>query len=330
MSSGLKLQFGYSANEAAYGTNTTVTKFLPVSKASAKKEASRYQGAGIQTGVLGPLGSLYAEATSAGSASFECDVQSIAMGGLFELLMGSSASAQQGGSAAYLQTFTLADNLGKYRTFQVGRPARGGTVIPATVYGGKITQAEFSCGVGENLKSTWSVDAKAWNNTTTLAAASFGSGRQVFPFSVCTVKMGTYGAESSVSGVRGMSMSFERPMDLEDYTAGSAGLKSEPVMNDFMNISGTVSADWLAKTTFEDLAAGVTGTSIVWEFVSTHNIASTYYETIRFTIPGATFEVASQEVDGPAELTSDWPWSWKYDGTNMPKIELITTDTSVG
>jgi hypothetical protein len=40
-------------------------------------------------------------------------------------------------------------------------------------------------------------------------------------------------------------------------------------------IISRLTADWLAKTTFEDLANSNAGTSLVWEFVGTTAIAST-------------------------------------------------------
>ena len=328
LSSGLGSQFGYSANESAYGTAGTVSVFPAHTNVSLTPNNTRVQGEGIQSGVFGPLASQYAQATSAGIGTVEMEVQTKGMLGLFQLLMGASTSAQQAATAAYLHTFTLADPVGKYRTMQVGRPTRGGTVVPATLKGTKIPRASFSIGQSDNLRFSADLDAKSWDNTTTLAAASYLTGSTVFGFQTLAVKMGTFGSEAAVSGIRGVSWDIDRPMDVGDYTAGSAGLKSEPVINDRTNLSGSLSADWLAKATFEDAAATVAGTSLVLECVGAV-IESTYSNTFRMTIPGVYFDTAGQGVDGPAELVTDWPWSWKYDGTNMPKIEVISAETTV-
>jgi len=335
MSSGLNSQFGYSANQAAYATTTTVTKFIRHNSAAFTRTGNRVQGAGIQSGVFGPVASHYIEATTAGEGSLVADIQSKGFGGLLELLMGSSASAQQASTAAYLQTFTLADPVGKFRTMQVGRPARtGGTAIPQTITGCKITSAEFSCQMGELLVGTFNVDGQKVDNTTALAAASYLTGAVTFHSGQMALKMGTYNSETAVAGVRGVSVTIDRPLDTEDYTtAGNAagvGYKTEPVMNDYAAITGTVSADWLAKATFEDLANGMTGTSLVWEFVHPVAIETTYFPTFRITLPSVYFDSGSQSVEGVAELTQDWSFAWKYDGTNLPKIELITPDTAVG
>ena len=327
--SGLSSQLGYSANESAYGTETTVTVF-PRLVGSVEHTGNRVQGSGIESGGLGPVASLYSEVTSAAVGSISGQVEGKGHLGLFELLMGGSSSAQQGGTSAYLHTFTLADPVGKFRTFQVGRPARGGTVIPGNLVGGKISSAEFTCDKdGGILESSYEIDGKSFNNTTALASVSYLSGAPVFTFNQMTVKMGTYASESSVDGVRGMSVTVERAMDSEDYVAGNAGAKNEPNVNDYTSITGSIQADWLAKTTFEDLAVANTSTSLVWEFVSATAVDTGYYWTWRITVPGIHFEPASQGVDGPAELVTDWAWTWRYDGTNLPTIEVISDETTV-
>jgi hypothetical protein len=329
ISSGLSMQWGHVVQPTVYATTATPVTFPRVNKAEIVKVAARVQGAGIQSGVFGPVAAHYIEATQAGEVSMECDVSQRSMGLLLSHLMGSSSSAQQGGSAAYLQTHTLADPVGKFLTCQIGRPLRGGTVVPMTATGCKVTSAEFKCNMGEILTASWEMDALKVDNTTALATASYVSA-PVFHSAIMAVKIGAYSSEAAVTGVRGVSIKYDRPMDTEDYTAGASGLKAEPVINDFTQISGTITADWLAKATFEDLALTITAAkSLVVEFVDTTAIASTYYPTIRFTIPGLYFEPAAQGVDGPKELTTDWNWVWRYDGTNMPKIEYMTADTSI-
>jgi hypothetical protein len=67
---------------------------------------------------------------------------------------------------------------------------------------------------------------------------------------------------------------------------------------------------------------------LVVEFVGPV-ITSTYYETLRFTLPSVYFSGDIQGVSGPDTLSNQWNYTWKYDGTNLPKIELITTDSAL-
>lgn len=326
--SGLGSQFGFVA-ESTYGTRVAATKFLRAKAYAARRDATRVQGEGIQTGNFGDLAAHYGETTNAGSGSASFDVQDRTMGVLLNTLMGGTVTPTVITGAAYGATFPLADTLGKSMTVQVGAPYRTGTVRVHELAGVKITSAEFSCGVGEFLTCNMDFDAKSWTDSQTLASASYVGTNVPFNFAQMTLKLGTYGAEAAVSGVRSVSMKIDRPHDTEDYTAGSLGTKSEPVLNGATQITGTISADWLNTATFQDRANGTASTSLIWEFVGTNVIAPANYPTFRITLPGTIFEPNTQEVDGRDVLTNDWSYRWSYDGTNQPTIYTISADTAL-
>ena len=142
------------------------------------------------------------------------------------------------------------------------------------------------------------------------------------------LRMGTFGSETAVSGVRSVGVSISRPQDTEDYTAGQSGLKLEPVLSGWTDITATIEADWLNKTTFQDLAHSVSTTSLVWEFTGA-TIASTYVDTFRITLPSVTFEPGTQGVSGPDSLTNTWNATWRFDGTNQPSIVTISADATL-
>lgn len=328
MSSGMNSQGGYKL-ESTWGTGVVVDQFPRFDSITVERDATRVQGSGIQSGALGRLGSLYAEATSAAKATMELEAQTTDCLGLWKMIMGSGSSAQQAATAAYLHTFTLADPVGLGATIQAGRPVRGGTVVPATMTGGKVTRASFTSSGTENLKVSIEWDGKAWDNAaTSLAAASYAASNAVYGFAGLAFKMGTYGSESAVSGVRGVTVDISRPMDTEGYYANNGGVKVEQVINDFPDITGTVNADWLAKADFEDLAAGTSGTSIELTWTGAV-IESPYSHVFQIKLPGATFTPASQGISGPAELNTDWAWEWKYDGTNLPAILVTNAETAI-
>lgn len=325
--SGLGSQVGISA-ESAYGTYVAPTKFLRARSYTVERTASRQQGGGISTGQLGPLASQYVETVTGAQASIAFDVQNRGLGLVWSAVTGTAAAAVTAGTASvYTHTFTLADNYGKFHTVQVGVPFRGGTVAAHSLSGGKVTSAELSCAVDGLLSATVNFDGKVFAKTESLASASYTS-TGVFKGSAMTLKTGTYNSESAVSGVRAVAVSFSRPMDTADYTAGNSGAKSEPVMNGWAEITATIEADWLATATFQDLAHATTATSLVWEFTG-ETIAGTYVDTFRVTLPSVTFEPATQGVDGPSELTNTWTATWRYDGTNLPKIETVNADSSL-
>lgn len=326
--SGLGSQFGYSS-ESVYGTYVAPTKFLRAKTYQVTPVRTRVQGEGVTAGGLGPLASHYAETVKGATASVAFDAQTTVMGKLLnQITGGTSTSAQQAATAAYLQTHTLADTAGKSLSVQIGRPTRAGTSVPATLTGGKITSAEFQCDVTGILGVTLELDGQNYDNTTNALAAASYVDSQVFHGGQLTVKIGTYGAESSLSGVKSVSQTWARGHDTEDWTAGASGLKREPVLNALAEITGSLTVDWDAKATLEDVSLATTAKSLVLEWVG-DNIATTYYKTLRLTLPSVTFEAAAQGVNGVEQLSSDWSYTWRYDGTNLPKIEYITTDTSI-
>jgi uncharacterized protein YaiE (UPF0345 family) len=324
--SGLGSQFGFVA-ESTYGTFLAPTKFLRARSYAVERTSTRQQGSGISTGQHGQLLSQYVEPINGAQAQVAFDVQNKGLGVLLNTLMGGTVTPAVLTGSAYGASFPLADTLGKSITCQAGAPLRGGTVVPHSLSGGKIIGAEFSCSVDSILSGTLDIDGKVFSSVQSLAVASYTS-TGVFHGGQMGFKAGAFGSEAAVSGVRAVSVKIDRPHDTQDYTAGSSGQKAEPVLNDWTSISLQVTADWLAKATFQDLAHSTSSTSIVWEFVGPL-ITGTHYETFRITLPGVTFDQSTQDVSGRGELTNTWNATWRFDGTNLPTIYTISTDTTL-
>lgn len=327
--SGLGSSAGWSA-ESTWGTYVAPTKFVRHRSANVNKTATRQQGEGIQSGTHGMYLNQFVETVTGGTGQLAFDVQSKGLGVLLNTLMGGTVTpTAQGATAAYLAAFPLADTYGKSMTVQLGLPQRGGTVTPATLSGVKVTQAAFSCAVDGILGCTVDLDAKAYENTTSLASVSYSSGVNVFHGAQLTTKLGSFGSEASVSGVKNVSVTIARPHDASAYYAGASGAKSEPVLNGATAITGSVEVDFINTTDFHARARDNSNTSLVLEWAGPI-IASTYAETFRITLPGVVFE--SPESFGISDrnvLSHSFNFTWKYDGTNNAKIETISTDTTL-
>lgn len=326
--SGLASQAGF-VNESTYGTAVTVTKFPRHKPGTMVKQRNvRVQGDGITAGLLGHHAGHYMETAKAADAALVMDIASKGMGLLLQALMGTTVTpVQQGATIAYLQTHTLADPVGKSLTFQVGVPRRGGTVDAWTAKGCRIKSAEFTCESKGIAAATVEFDGREFDTAIGLAAASYVA-TNVFHFSQLTTKLGTFGAETSVSGVRSVSCKVERPLDVEGYYAGAAGLKTEPVLNDRTMITGKLSADHLNLIDFADRFHNNTSTSLVLEWVGPL-IASTFFETFRITVPGIYLTADSANADGPDVVKTDYEFEWKHDGTNLPVITYMSTDVTL-
>jgi len=328
--SGIGSSFGYKV-ESTWGTRAAPDKFIRHRSASLVPMFNRVQGEGIQSGALGLRGDHLVQTHQGATASVEFDVVTLNMLSLIKVLMGGGSSAQQGGTAAYLHTFTLADTLTDSLTMQVNVPLRGGTDKAKEVTGAKPTSATFSCGVGEILTSSMEFDCEYWDDSQSLASPSYVSGVP-YHFGEAALKLGTYSSESAVTGVRAFSCTIERPHDTEAYRFGST-TKQEQILNAPTSITGSIEADYIATADFEERMTDMTLPSLVFECVGTvatgkPAIATTYFPTFRITLPGVHI-TGNQTTEGYDVPRTSWDYEWKYDGTNLPNIQIMSSETSI-
>ena len=324
--SGLGGQIGIAA-ESSYGTFAASTKFVEFTKESIVLRKQTAQSAGIAAGRLVDLAARRVQTTHDAGGTLEMEVVNKAMGLLLQALMGTTVTpVQQGATTAYLQTHLLADTFGKSLCLQKGVPLTTGTVTDKTFIGCKIISAEFSCEVGGMLTVSIEFDAKDCDETQTLAVASYPV-MSPFHFGQMALKKGSFGSEAAQDGVRKVSVKIERKLAVDRYYAGAAGVKKEPIANDKVAISGTIEMDYV-DTTIDDLHTSDAATSLVWEFLGA-NIASTYFETFRITLPAVKFDSAPPAIDGPAVIKPTYSFTGLFDGTNVNKIEYMSTDVAL-
>jgi hypothetical protein len=324
--SGLGAQIGIAA-ESSYGTFAAPTKFIEFTKESLVLKKTTAQSSGIAAGRLMALSSRRVVTQTEGGGTLEMEVTNKGMGVLLQSLMGTTVTpVQQATTTAYLQTHTLADTWGKSLTIQKGVPLTTGTVTDKSFVGCKVVGAEFSCGVGEMLTSSWEIDAKSVDESQTLAAASYSS-MSPFHFGQLAVKTGSFGTETALDGVRKVSVKIERPQATDRFYAGQSGTKKEPISNDLVKITGSLEMDYVA-TTVDDLHTSDGATSCVIEWVGPQ-IESTYYQTFRIKLPAIRIDDAPPTVEGFDVVRPTFSFTALYDGTNAVAIEYISTDTTL-
>jgi hypothetical protein len=326
--SGIGGQVGI-APESTYGTYVAPTRFLPITKAPIKKSKQTVTPAWMGAGRLMTLGAGRVVTTRAADGSIELPLYNHGLGLLLQALMGTSVTpVQQGATTAYMQTHTLADTLGKSLTVQVGVPDTLGVVHPYTFLGAKVADATFTYEVAKELTGQFTLQARDVSETQTLAAASYGASARPFVGTDTGLKIGAYGSEAVVQGVRKASVKIERMIKNDRYYMGNNGLMSEPLIADFAKLTGSLDADFVDKTTFADRFASDGSFSLVLEAVGL-NIASTYNDTFRITLPQCFFDGDGPTLDGPGVITGTFPFTCEFDGTNLPRIEYMSADTTV-
>lgn len=331
--SGLWDSFGWSKQTADYATRVAPAKFTPFNSADFQLVPNRVQGEGIRSGALGARSDQLVQTHQAATAAVNFDVLTLGQVQLWEALMGGSSSGVITGSA-YGHTFNLQDPstaVARGLTLQRNVQLRGTSTDKAKeITGARATSATISVGIGEKVTCDMEFDGRKYDTTQTYASPSYVTGVP-FHHRQANLKLGTYASEAAVSAgvVRAFSCTISRPMDVEDYTFNNSGFKSAPVLNGLTEITGTVEANYTATADFEDRFTGMTFPSMVFEVVGDTLISGSSYPTFRITIPGVHFDGPSQNNDGYDTPKNAWTWRWVYDGTNLPSIYVISTETSV-
>lgn len=327
--SGLGSSFGF-ATEVTYGTYVEPTKWIECSQPQLRKTKNTVQGGAMTAGGYGRRGSMRNVTTKAGGGTINTEVFSKRMGLLLNALMGGTVTpVQNGATTAYTQTHSLGDPTGKYLTMQVGVPDLGGTARPYTFLGSKITAMEFSCGIDENLTVAITVDSRDVTEAETLAAPSYATGVNVFHFGQAALKLGTYDSEAAIQGVRRVTLRIERPSRVDRFYMGNSGLKSNPVINDYVNISGTIDWDYITKADIADRFAADTSTALDWVFTGPE-IDTGEEELFRIRCPQIFFDTDTPVVDGPDIVTGSYNFVARDDGTNgIGQIIYVSADTAL-
>jgi hypothetical protein len=306
------------------------TRFVVPNSESFARNPTYQQGSGFANGQL--LDSTARRVTTMadanGTVALDCVTNT--MGLLFKALMGSGTSVQQASTTAYLQTFTLADTLGVSFSGQVGIPDLAtGTLHPYSFTGGKVTGTEFSCDQGGILGLSVDCDFQTITEGQSLVTPSYVSGAVPFHFGQEAVKIGAYGSEAAIQGVTKVDVKIARNYDTSRFYANNLGVKSEPVTNAKVGITGTLSADLVTKSDLWDRYAQDTSFSLILSWVGTTAIASTYYPTVSIALPSCYFTSGSPTVAGLDVINGDLEFVCLYDGTHLPVITYMTTDTTI-
>ena len=315
--------------ESSYGTSGSVTKWIEFTKETIVRTPKRVQPNGLAGGLLLPRASQRVQTTIDAQGDVEAPLYQLGMGHFLAALMGSSAApVQQSATIAYKQTHILGNDAGISKQIQVGRPSLDGTVRPFTYSGVKVLSGKFECGLDEDLTSTFSVDAQAIDDSTALTAASYVSPNPPFHFGQMTIKLGSYGSESVVSGIRKVSCTITKKARTDRFYADGTGKKAEPILNDKYQISGTFDTDFVNATDFVNRFRDDTLTSAVLTWTGA-TIASTYAYTFQINLPGLKFDTGDPTVGGPDIIQPSIGWTCDYDDAHLPSLVYMNTETAL-
>jgi hypothetical protein len=339
--SGLVSQLGWGVESTA-GTAVTPNKFQPHVSESIKKEINRAQGEGLYGSTNGvALISRHVTTTSSVSGDFECELTDKGLGTLWRASLGSTTTPSIASGAAYEAVFNPGDqaSAGASLTVQVGRPQTNGTIKPFSWAGCKVTDFEFGGGITDPLNAKFSIDGWTETTATSLATASYVTAQQ-FTGADLTVSIGgtastgsgkvSVSGGSTLTGVKGVTVKGTNPLATDRFYAGSAGVKSEQVVNGYRTYEIELDMDFVNVATLYDLFTANTTTAIQLTWAKSTAITGAYYPTIEVTVAAAKITSAEVNVDGTDLTPQKVTLTALYDGTNAPyQIYTISSDTAL-
>lgn len=214
-------------------------------------------------------------------------------------------------------------------SIQNGVPDRSGTIRPYSFTGCKVLDAEFTCQVDGLLQCNFNFDANDVSEAQAAASPSYTAGILPFHWGQLAVKLGTFGAEAAVTGVTKVACKIERPQDTNNFYANGGGVKTEPIMNDFVKITGSLDVDFATKADFADRFANDTPTSMVLSWTGPI-IASTFAYTFSINVPMTFFDGETPTLQNNGVVGTTYPFVGLYDASHSAvTVTYMSTDTTL-
>lgn len=324
------------AAESTYGTWVAPTRWIEVRNFKMQERPHVTQGTGLAYGRTVDLGSRRTVTWKDAGGSFDYEVLNSGFGLLLNNIMGSNATLTPVGTTS---ANSLTCNLGvpdnqNYLSMQSLVPNTAGTIFPQSFHGCKFLSAEFSIDMDNPLMCNIAVDSQQLDTTQTAGSPSYTSNTTNFTFQGMNFKVGAFGSEASIDGVRKMTCKIERGLYVDRIYMGQAA-KSEPITNAVTKISGTADVDLTAadKSVFWDIFHTQTAVpSIVMQFVGSAIGSTGQFNTVSLNPTDVFIDSGgTPELDGPGQVTATLNWSGLIDANNDSALiaKLITGDSSL-
>lgn len=311
------------AEEPAFGTITTPTRFLDFNSESITATYARTESKGLRAGRLYRDDARFTTFPEGAAGDLNLEVGSKGFGVLLKHMLGAVATS---GSAAtgYTHTATPANLLGKSLTVQVGRDFYdGSSVSPFTYAGCKIVDWEISNGPGDNLVCKLGVDAQREETATALAVASFPTGIEQLAWMGGVVTVA--GTQVDVTDVK---VSGDNKLRTDRRYLRSSALKKEQIGEDFRSGAFSFKCDFDSLAHRNRVAAASAAgavAQVVLKWQGFTQIATGVLPALTVTI-NARFDKWAATIGGPDP--TDQQIDGVYLGQGALSMAYLTSDAT--
>jgi hypothetical protein len=217
----------------------------------------------------------------------------------------------------------------------LGAPVSG-TGIPAASYVGLPLIPGVSFTLSSSPVTQTNVNATATGTPTLTVGTAYGapsyqSANNVFSFANAQFKLGAFGSEVVVEGVRGVTLTIERPMKVDNFYQDGWGMKQEPQQNGFVKIGVSLETDYLSDPAFVGQFVADTAQSMIWSFTSTVNAGAGFPYSLSFAVPNLNWDDGAPTVDGPDVVKPKMTLTGLVDSSahTAATITAMSTDTTL-
>lgn len=237
---------------------------------------------------------------------------------------------------------------GRSTALQMGIPTTDGTLRQYDGLGGKLTKIAWSCKAGELLTATTSWDLRYLSDPlidTEYPAVPPGAADSQTPYTQATpsysvatpwdfanaqIQIGSSitaaSSGAAVDGLTGFDLSVERKLNVSRQYYGNGGLKDEPITNEVVVISGTLTSDFINKTYFADAFYSDTPLFAIVTF----GAMSATAPALQFVMSNAFLNDGTPGAPSKEIVSTSFPFACTYDLTNEPLTTIIqSTDATV-
>jgi hypothetical protein len=322
------------AQEAAYKTNTTVTRWLEFVDESFGWDRTIVQGKGLRVGGRVARSARRVVPAAAGSGDVTYELTSKGMGLWLDSGFGTSTSTLVSGST-YQQVYTLGDSP-KSLTVQKGIPEAGGTVDAYTFLGAMVASMEFGFPNADIGTVKFGLDIGDLTTATAYAAPSYPASPNLYHFANWTISTGAITAPTAtalaamatpVVNFRDSNVTINNNLRVDRFNGGAAGRKAKPLVG-LREISGTATVEY-DSTAFRDAVINDTPMGLLFQY--TGGALSTGVETIQLVLPEVKFDNELVKANGTDLATQAMAFQVLDNLTAAQPIWLVirTADTAI-
>jgi hypothetical protein len=311
--------------ETTYGTAVTPTRSFEPYSDNAQRTHEYLESSGMRA-QMETIRTDRRRVVNMGAAdSVVVDAQNKGLGMLLQACLADSTIAQQGATAAYLQTHSSTHEASSTSlTVQWGRPPISGDVIPFTYEGGAVTSFELAQELGDLLKLTVSLDFEDVDtDTDSLASAAYPSSTRPYGWDDAVVTIA-----GVTTHVTSFAVTYDAMVDVDRRFLRGSVLKKQPLRNGIPDITGEIAIEFESTAQYNAFITGTTQTIVAtW---TGDTITTTYNHYLSVTLQNCQYDGNATPVVSLSDLPRQpLPFKVLADGTN-PAIQVAyqSTDTA--